>query len=163
MSYDYKRPIKEIFFSASVNASKNWMNTASDLRIVAVLLPRAADWGGVEGRADRQAQRGHHARAGVRVPARALHAQVLDRLFAHRRGDTADGFVISDKNGRRPAECSAGRRFSVLGAHVVCALLCVSSFVMAKPRNSTTPTICTGASGSPSSSTDTSTDTMGSI
>ena len=34
LSYDYKRPIKEIFFSASVNASKNWMNTASDLRIV---------------------------------------------------------------------------------------------------------------------------------
>lgn len=33
LSYDYKRPIKEIFFSASVNASKNWMNTASDLRI----------------------------------------------------------------------------------------------------------------------------------
>lgn len=76
---------------------------------------------------------------------------------------TADGFVISDKNGHRPAECSAGRRFSVLGAHVVSAFLCVSSFVMAKPRNSTTPTICTGASGSPSSSTDTSTDTMGSI
>lgn len=42
--------------------------------------------------------------------ARALHAQVPDRLSAHRRGDTADGFVISDKNGRRPAECSAGRR-----------------------------------------------------
>ena len=34
LNYDYKRPIKEIFFSASVNASKNWMNTASDLRIV---------------------------------------------------------------------------------------------------------------------------------
>ena len=34
LSYDYKRPIKEIFFSASVNASKNWMNTVSDLRIV---------------------------------------------------------------------------------------------------------------------------------
>ena len=34
LSYDYKRPIKEIFFSTSVNASKNWMNTASDLRIV---------------------------------------------------------------------------------------------------------------------------------
>ena len=34
LSYDYKRPIKEIFFSASINASKNWMNTASDLRIV---------------------------------------------------------------------------------------------------------------------------------
>ena len=33
LSYDYKRPIKEIFFNASVNASKNWMNTASDLRI----------------------------------------------------------------------------------------------------------------------------------
>ena len=33
LSYDYKRPIKEIFFSASINASKNWMNTASDLRI----------------------------------------------------------------------------------------------------------------------------------
>ena len=33
-----------------------------------------------------------------------------DRLSAHRRGDAADGFVISDKNGRRPAECSAGRR-----------------------------------------------------
>ena len=33
LSYDYKRPIKEIFFSASVNASKNWMNMASDLRI----------------------------------------------------------------------------------------------------------------------------------
>ena len=33
LNYDYKRPIKEIFFSASVNASKNWMNTASDLRI----------------------------------------------------------------------------------------------------------------------------------
>ena len=33
LSYDYKRPIKEIFFSASVNASKNWMNAASDLRI----------------------------------------------------------------------------------------------------------------------------------
>lgn len=49
-----------------------------------------------------KAQRGHHARAGVRVPARALHAQVPDRLSAHRRGDTADGFVISDKNGRRP-------------------------------------------------------------
>ena len=71
--------------------------------------------------------------------------------------------VISDKNGRRPAECSAGRRFSVLGAHVVSAFLCVSSFTMAKPRNSTMPTICTGASGSPSSSTDTSTDTMGSM
>ena len=63
----------------------------------------------------------------------------------------------------RPAECSAGRRFSVLGAHVVSAFLCVSSFTMAKPRNSTMPTICTGASGSPSSSTDTSTDTMGSM
>ena len=60
-------------------------------------------------------------------------------------------------------ERSAGRRFSVLGAHVVSAFLCVSSFTMAKPRNSTMPTICTGASGSPSSSTDTSTDTMGSM
>ena len=71
--------------------------------------------------------------------------------------------LISDKNGRRPAECSAGRRFSVLGAYEVSAFLCVSSFTMAKPRNSTMPTICTGASGSPSSSTDTSTDTMGSM
>ncbi len=34
LSYDYKRPIKELFFSASVNASRYWMNTASDLRIV---------------------------------------------------------------------------------------------------------------------------------
>ena len=34
LSYDYKRPIKEIFFSASLNASRYWMNTASDLRIV---------------------------------------------------------------------------------------------------------------------------------
>ena len=34
LSYDYKRPIKEIFFSASLNANRYWMNTASDLRIV---------------------------------------------------------------------------------------------------------------------------------
>ena len=34
LSYDYKRPIKEIFFSASLNASRYWMNTANDLRIV---------------------------------------------------------------------------------------------------------------------------------
>ncbi len=34
LSYDYKRPIKEIFFSASVNGSRLWMNTATDLRIV---------------------------------------------------------------------------------------------------------------------------------
>ena len=58
--------------------------------------------------------------------------------------------------------CSAGRRFSVLGAHVVSAFLCVNSFAMAKPRNSTIPAIWIGASGSPSSSTDMSTDTMGS-
>lgn len=34
ISYDYKRPIKEIFFSASVNGGRIWTNTASDLRIV---------------------------------------------------------------------------------------------------------------------------------
>ncbi len=34
LSYDYKRPIKEIFFSASLNVNRYWMNTASDLRIV---------------------------------------------------------------------------------------------------------------------------------
>ena len=34
LSYDYKRPIKEIFFSVSLNANRYWMNTASDLRIV---------------------------------------------------------------------------------------------------------------------------------
>ena len=34
LSYDYKRPIKELFFSASLNASRYWTNTASDLRIV---------------------------------------------------------------------------------------------------------------------------------
>ena len=34
LSYDYKRPIKEIFFSVSVNGGRYWMNTASDLRIV---------------------------------------------------------------------------------------------------------------------------------
>ena len=34
ISYDYKRPIKEIFFSASLNANRYWTNTASDLRIV---------------------------------------------------------------------------------------------------------------------------------
>ena len=34
LSYDYKRPIKEIFFSASLNANRYWMNTATDLRIV---------------------------------------------------------------------------------------------------------------------------------
>lgn len=34
LSYEYKRPIKEIFFSASINANRFWMNTASDLRIV---------------------------------------------------------------------------------------------------------------------------------
>ena len=34
LSYDYKRPIKEIFLSVSLNANRYWMNTASDLRIV---------------------------------------------------------------------------------------------------------------------------------
>ena len=34
LSYEYKRPIKEVFFSASINANRYWMNTASDLRIV---------------------------------------------------------------------------------------------------------------------------------
>lgn len=34
ISYNYKRPIKEIFFSASLNANRYWTNTASDLRIV---------------------------------------------------------------------------------------------------------------------------------
>ena len=34
LSYEYKRPIKEVFFSASINANRFWMNTASDLRIV---------------------------------------------------------------------------------------------------------------------------------
>ena len=34
LSYDYKRPIKEIFFSVSVNGGRYWMNTATDLRIV---------------------------------------------------------------------------------------------------------------------------------
>ena len=34
LSYDYKRPIKELFFSASITGSKYWMNTATDLRIV---------------------------------------------------------------------------------------------------------------------------------
>ena len=34
LSYDYKRPIRELFFSASVNASRYWTSTASDLRIV---------------------------------------------------------------------------------------------------------------------------------
>ena len=34
LTYDYKRPIKEIFVSASLNANRYWMNTASDLRIV---------------------------------------------------------------------------------------------------------------------------------
>ena len=34
LSYNYKRPIKELFFSVAVNASRYWMNTASDLRIV---------------------------------------------------------------------------------------------------------------------------------
>ena len=34
LSYDYKRPITEAFFSVSINASRYWQNTASDLRIV---------------------------------------------------------------------------------------------------------------------------------
>ena len=34
LSYDYKRPIKEIFLSVSVNGGRYWMNTATDLRIV---------------------------------------------------------------------------------------------------------------------------------
>ena len=34
LSYDYKRPIKELFFSAAITADRYWMNTASDLRIV---------------------------------------------------------------------------------------------------------------------------------
>ena len=34
LSYDYKRPIKEIFFSIAVNGGRYWMNTATDLRIV---------------------------------------------------------------------------------------------------------------------------------
>ena len=34
LSYDYKRPIKEIFFSITVNGGRYWMNTATDLRIV---------------------------------------------------------------------------------------------------------------------------------
>lgn len=34
ITFDYKRPIKEIFFSASLNANRYWTNTASDLRIV---------------------------------------------------------------------------------------------------------------------------------
>lgn len=34
LSFDYKRPIKEIFFSASINTNRYWANTASDLRIV---------------------------------------------------------------------------------------------------------------------------------
>ncbi len=34
LSYDYKRPIRELFFSASISANRYWMNTASDLRIV---------------------------------------------------------------------------------------------------------------------------------
>ncbi len=32
--YDYKRPIKELFFSAAITANRYWMNTATDLRIV---------------------------------------------------------------------------------------------------------------------------------
>ena len=59
-----------------------------------------------------------------------------------------------------PRTSQAGGAFRVFMRY---AFLCVSSFTMAKPRNSTMPTICTGASGSPSSSTDTSTDTMGSM
>lgn len=34
INYDYKRPIKEIFFSATLTGNRAWMNTASDLRIV---------------------------------------------------------------------------------------------------------------------------------
>ena len=59
-----------------------------------------------------------------------------------------------------PRTSQAGGAFCIFMRY---AFLCVSSFTMAKPRNSTMPTICTGASGSPSSSTDTSTDTMGSM
>lgn len=34
LNYDYKRPIRELFISAAVNASRLWMNTATDLQIV---------------------------------------------------------------------------------------------------------------------------------
>ncbi len=34
VSYDYKRPIRELFYSVAVTAGKYWANTASDLRIV---------------------------------------------------------------------------------------------------------------------------------
>ena len=37
--------------------------------LVAVLLPRAPDWGRLQGRADRQAERCHHAGAGLRLSA----------------------------------------------------------------------------------------------
>ena len=87
-------------------------------------------------------------------------AEENDRIFFAPACAKATRFV--DKLDCRPAECSAGRRFSVLGAYEVPAFLCVNSFAMAKPRNSTMPTIWIGASGSPSSSTDMSTDTMGS-
>ena len=33
-NYDYKRPIKELFISAAINASRLWMNTATDLQII---------------------------------------------------------------------------------------------------------------------------------
>lgn len=33
LNYNYKRPIKELFFSASATASRQWMNTATDLQI----------------------------------------------------------------------------------------------------------------------------------
>jgi hypothetical protein len=34
LNYDYKRPIRELFISAAVNASRLWMNTATDLQII---------------------------------------------------------------------------------------------------------------------------------
>ena len=34
LNYEYKRPIKELFFSAALNATRSWLNTATDLQII---------------------------------------------------------------------------------------------------------------------------------
>ena len=62
-----------------------------DRRVVALLLPRASDRRGVEGRAGRQAERRHNSRYGVRFPAREIHGKVAPRLRADRRGHARHG------------------------------------------------------------------------
>ena len=57
----------------------------------------------LEGRAHRQAERGHHAGAGLYLPARGIHHEIPDRLHPDRCRDAGHGAVNQSniENGRK--------------------------------------------------------------